>query len=101
MKAELVPDNGDPPIRITRDLTVVGRRGFCDVVIDHPSLSKRHCVLVKTDGLLVVASSGSIWVPTTHLPRRSLRESPQPPPLRPRVLRTSTPTPTRRASRRR
>ena len=54
MKAELVPDNGDPPIRITRDLTVVGRRGFCDVVIDHPSLSKRHCVLVKTDGLLVV-----------------------------------------------
>jgi len=39
MKAELVPDNGDPPIRITRDLTVVGRRGFCDVVVDHPSLS--------------------------------------------------------------
>lgn len=54
MKAELVPDNGDPPIVIDRDVTVVGRRGFCDVMIDHPSLSKRHCVLVKTDGLLVV-----------------------------------------------
>ncbi|AGA30787.1 FHA domain-containing protein [Singulisphaera acidiphila] len=59
MKAELVPDNGDPPIVIDRDLTVVGRRGFCDVTIDHPSLSKRHCVLVKTDGLLVVRDLGS------------------------------------------
>src|SRR5436305_774363 len=54
MKAELVPNNGDPPIPITRDLTVVGRRAFCDVVIDHHSLSKRHCVLVRTDGLLMV-----------------------------------------------
>jgi predicted component of type VI protein secretion system len=54
MKAELVPENGDPPIPITRDVTVVGRREYCDVRIDDPSLSKRHCVLVKTDGLLVV-----------------------------------------------
>ena len=54
MKAELVPENGDPPIPIVRDLTVVGRREYCDVVIPHSSLSKRHCVLVKTDGLLVI-----------------------------------------------
>ncbi len=54
MKAELVPENGDPPIPITRDVVVVGRRGYCDIVIEHSSLSKRHCVLVKTDGLLVV-----------------------------------------------
>ena len=54
MKAELVPENGDPPIPITRDLVVVGRRDYCDIVIDHSSLSKRHCVLVKTDGLLVI-----------------------------------------------
>ena len=54
MKAELVPLNGDPPIPITRDVTVVGRREFCDVQISHPSLSKRHCVLVRTDGLLMV-----------------------------------------------
>jgi predicted component of type VI protein secretion system len=54
MKAELVPDNGDPPIPIVRDVTVVGRREYCDVVIPHNSLSKRHCVLVKTDGLLVI-----------------------------------------------
>ena len=36
MKAELVPENGDPPIPIVRDLTVVGRREYCDVVIRSP-----------------------------------------------------------------
>ncbi|WP_246196479.1 FHA domain-containing protein [Aquisphaera giovannonii] len=35
-------------------MAVIGRRGYCDIVIDHPSLSKRHCVVVKTDGLLVI-----------------------------------------------
>src|SRR5271156_5017207 len=54
MKAELVPENGDPPIPIVRDVTVLGRHEDCDVVIGHPSLSKRHCILVKTDGLLVI-----------------------------------------------
>lgn len=54
MKAELIPYEGGKPIPITRDVTVVGRRDYCDVVIDDPSLSKRHCVLVKTDGLLVI-----------------------------------------------
>jgi pSer/pThr/pTyr-binding forkhead associated (FHA) protein len=54
MKAELVPENGDPPIPIVRDLTVIGRHESCDVVIASESLSKRHCVMVKTDGLLVI-----------------------------------------------
>jgi predicted component of type VI protein secretion system len=54
MKAELVPENGDPPVPIVRDITVVGRRKDCDVVLEHPGVSKRHCVLVKTDGLLVL-----------------------------------------------
>jgi pSer/pThr/pTyr-binding forkhead associated (FHA) protein len=54
MKAELIPENGDPPIPIVRDVTLVGRRDDCDVVVQHPGVSKRHCVLVKTDGLLVI-----------------------------------------------
>ena len=54
MKSELVPLDGGPAIRITRDVTIIGRREYCDVAIDHPSLSRRHCVLVRTDGLLVV-----------------------------------------------
>lgn len=54
MKAELVPENGDPPIPIVKDVTVIGRKDYCDVRIDHHSLSKRHAVLVKTDGLLII-----------------------------------------------
>jgi pSer/pThr/pTyr-binding forkhead associated (FHA) protein len=54
MKSELVPLNGDPPIPITRDVTLLGRREYCDVVIPHTSLSKRHAILVRTDGLLIV-----------------------------------------------
>jgi pSer/pThr/pTyr-binding forkhead associated (FHA) protein len=59
MKAELVPLNGDPPIPITRDLTVVGRKDYCDVRIKDDSLSKRHCVLVRTDGLLMIRDLAS------------------------------------------
>lgn len=54
MRTELVPLNGDPPLEIARDVTLVGRRDYCDLVVPHPSLSKRHCLLVKTDGLLIV-----------------------------------------------
>ena len=54
MKAELVPENGDPPIPIERDVTVIGRHESCDVVIQAVGLSKRHCIVVKTDGLLVI-----------------------------------------------
>jgi predicted component of type VI protein secretion system len=54
MKAELVPLDGEPPIPITRDVTVVGRRDSCDIVIPDPSLSKQHCVIVRTDGLLMI-----------------------------------------------
>lgn len=59
MKAELIPLNGDPPIPIRRDLTIVGRREFCDVRVDHASLSKRHCLVVRTDGLLMVRDLAS------------------------------------------
>jgi len=54
MKAELLPANGDPPIPIIRDVTVIGRHANCDVQIDRVGLSHRHCVLVRTDGLLIV-----------------------------------------------
>ena len=54
MKAELVPENGDPPIPIVRDVTVIGRHESCDIVISAVGLSKRHCVVVRTDGLLVI-----------------------------------------------
>jgi predicted component of type VI protein secretion system len=59
MKAELIPEGGGAPIPVTRDVTVVGRREYCDIQFNDPSLSKRHCILVKTDGLLVVRDLAS------------------------------------------
>ncbi|MFV0443508.1 MAG: FHA domain-containing protein [Planctomycetaceae bacterium] len=60
MIAELIPLDGSKPISIVRDITLIGRkRGTCDVVIDHSSISKVHCALARTDGLLFLRDLGS------------------------------------------
>lgn len=59
MRARLVPLDGSPPVEIVKDLTVVGRKEQCDLRLDHKSVSKMHCVLVKTDGLLLLRDLGS------------------------------------------
>ena len=60
MIAQLVPLDGSPPILIKRDLTLVGRkRGLCDLIIDNGSISKIHCLIAKTDGLLFIRDLGS------------------------------------------
>ena len=59
MRAQLVPLDGGAPIEIVKDLTLVGRREDCDLRLDHKSVSKMHCVLVKTDGLLLLRDLGS------------------------------------------
>jgi pSer/pThr/pTyr-binding forkhead associated (FHA) protein len=59
MRAQLVPLDGGPAIEILKDLTVVGRKEDCDVRLDHKSVSKMHCVIVKTDGLLLLRDLGS------------------------------------------
>lgn len=59
MKSELIPVDGSAPIPIVKDVTVIGRREFCDVEIRHESLSKRHAVLVRTDGLLMIRDLAS------------------------------------------
>jgi pSer/pThr/pTyr-binding forkhead associated (FHA) protein len=60
MQAKLIPKSNGDPIIIVEDLTLVGRhREYCDVVIDSNSISKLHCVIVKTDGLLFVRDLGS------------------------------------------
>ena len=48
MKAELVPENGDPPIPIVRDVTLLGRHEDCDVVIE-PSESVEAALLAGED----------------------------------------------------
>jgi pSer/pThr/pTyr-binding forkhead associated (FHA) protein len=59
MRAELLPMDGGTPIVITKDLVVVGRKPECDLRLDHKSVSKMHCVIVKTDGLLLIRDLGS------------------------------------------
>ncbi|MBD3672722.1 MAG: FHA domain-containing protein [Planctomycetaceae bacterium] len=60
MLAQLISDKGDRTIRITQDITVVGRRPeVCDLVIPSDSISKIHSVISKTDGLLFVRDLGS------------------------------------------
>ncbi|MFH1300195.1 MAG: FHA domain-containing protein [Planctomycetota bacterium] len=55
MIARLIPVNGGQPIELKKDVTVVGRKSdLCDIQIDKNSISKIHCVIIKTDGLLFV-----------------------------------------------
>ena len=59
MRAQLLPADGSAPIELVKDLVVVGRREDCDLRLEHKSVSKIHCVLVKTDGLLMLRDLGS------------------------------------------
>jgi pSer/pThr/pTyr-binding forkhead associated (FHA) protein len=59
MRALLIPADGGPTIDLVKDLSIVGRKEDCDVRVDHKSVSKQHCVLVKTDGALLVRDLGS------------------------------------------
>jgi pSer/pThr/pTyr-binding forkhead associated (FHA) protein len=54
-----MPLDGGDPVEITKDLVVVGRKEECDLRLNHKSVSKLHCVLVKTDGLLLLRDLGS------------------------------------------
>ena len=60
MLAQLIPLKGGPPITLTKPITVVGRSSrLCDFAVDHGSVSKLHCILVKTDGLIYMRDLGS------------------------------------------
>src|SRR5438067_4988720 len=59
MRAQLIPLDGGGPIEILKDLVVVGRKEECDLRLEHKSVSKMHCIIVKTDGLLLIRDLGS------------------------------------------
>jgi pSer/pThr/pTyr-binding forkhead associated (FHA) protein len=59
MRARLVSADGGQSIDLTKDMTLFGRDEDCDVRLDHKSVSKLHCVIVKTDGLLLLRDLGS------------------------------------------
>ena len=59
MRARLVSADGGPSIDLLKDMTLFGRDEDCDTRLDHKSVSKLHCVIVKTDGLLLLRDLGS------------------------------------------
>jgi pSer/pThr/pTyr-binding forkhead associated (FHA) protein len=60
MIAKLIPVDGSQSITITRDVTLIGRKkGLCDVILESTSVSKLHCAIAKTDGLLFFRDLGS------------------------------------------
>lgn len=59
MRVQLVPLDGGRPLDLVKDLTLVGRQDDCDLQLDHKSVSKMHCVLVKADGMLFLRDLGS------------------------------------------
>src|SRR5262245_42615723 len=59
MRVQLVPLDGGAPVEVAKDMLLVGRKEDCDLCLDHKSVSKLHCVLVKSDGLVLVRDLGS------------------------------------------
>ena len=59
MQAKLVPIEGGATIPLDKDMVLIGRNEECEIRLDHKSVSKQHCLLVKTDGLILVRDLGS------------------------------------------
>jgi pSer/pThr/pTyr-binding forkhead associated (FHA) protein len=59
MRAQLIPLDGGAPVDLAKEMTLVGRQEDCDLRLDHKSVSKMHCVLVKTDGVILIRDLGS------------------------------------------
>jgi pSer/pThr/pTyr-binding forkhead associated (FHA) protein len=59
MRARLIAVDGENSIELVKDLTLLGRDEDCDVRFEHKSISKLHCVIAKTDGLLLIRDLGS------------------------------------------
>src|SRR5471030_3134333 len=59
MRAQLIPLEGGSPVDVAKEMMLIGRQEDCDLRLDHKSVSKMHCVIVKTDGLLLLRDLGS------------------------------------------
>ncbi len=59
MRAQLLPLGEGEPLEIQLDMTLIGRGEGCDLRLEHKSVSKMHCVIVRTDGLLLLRDLGS------------------------------------------
>jgi predicted component of type VI protein secretion system len=58
-QVQLRPLSGGQAVVLDRPVTLVGRKEGCDLRLNHKSVSKQHCVLVRTDGVVVLRDLGS------------------------------------------
>ena len=63
MSAQLVPLSGSgrtaPTISLLRPVLLVGRHADCDVRIDLPQISRRHCCVALADDRVLIRDLGS------------------------------------------
>ncbi len=61
MSAQLVPIKAGsaPPILVSRPVVLIGRHPECDLRIDSPQISRRHCCLAMAYDRLVIRDLGS------------------------------------------
>lgn len=56
---QLLPLAGGHTVVLDKLVTLIGRKEGCDLRLNHKSVSKQHCVLVRSDGLLMLRDLGS------------------------------------------
>jgi pSer/pThr/pTyr-binding forkhead associated (FHA) protein len=59
MRVQLIPVEGGKPIELAKQIMIVGRGEFADIPFENKSVSKQHCILVRTDGLVLIRDLGS------------------------------------------
>ncbi len=60
MHARLVPIDGGRPIRLEKELTIIGRkRWVCDIYLRNVKVSKLHCMIYQSHGRLLIQDFGS------------------------------------------
>jgi adenylate cyclase len=72
VNGELVPQGGGDSIPLTRSPLILGRREACDICLQFPNVSGKHCELVFKDGLWIVHdldSTNGVWVNDSRLDR--------------------------------
>ena len=58
-RVQLQPVSGGHAVVLEQLVTLIGRKEGCDLRLNHKSVSKHHCVLVRSDGLLMLRDLGS------------------------------------------
>jgi pSer/pThr/pTyr-binding forkhead associated (FHA) protein len=59
MRVRLISVDGGENLDVQKEMTIIGRKEHCDLTIDHKSVSKQHCVILRADGAVFLRDLGS------------------------------------------